>query len=102
MVERFIEIGASGAERPALGQDLNARLCKLGAHHARNRTADDPRDDREDQVESADILVVGGHEPAGKEARLMVRVMMRVRVFMGFQRKRVGGNGAHICLVSAS
>jgi hypothetical protein len=29
-----------------------------------------PADDREDQVESADVLVVRGHEPAGEEAGL--------------------------------
>ena len=101
-MQRLVEIGAAGADRPALGQDLDARLGQLGAHHARDGAADDPRDDREDQVERADVLVVGRHEPAGEEARLMVRVMMRVVRFMGLQRKRVGGNGAHVSLVSAS
>src|SRR4029453_7412846 len=61
-----------------------------------------PREDREEQVERADVLMVGRHEPAGEKARLMVRVMMRVGILMGFQRKRVSGNSAHIFLVSAS
>ena len=34
----------------APGQDLDARLGQFGAHDARNGAADDPRDDREDQV----------------------------------------------------
>ena len=43
------------------------------------RAADDPGDDREDQIERADVLVIGRHEPAGEEARLVVGVVMRVR-----------------------
>ena len=74
---------------------------KHDAHHARDGTADDPRHDCEEQVQRADVLVIGRHEPAGEKARLMVRVMMRVGVLMGLQRKRVGGNGAHVDLVSA-
>ena len=100
-MERLVEIGAAGAERPGLGQDLDAGLRKLSAHHARDGAADDPRDDGEDQIQGADVLVIGRHEPAGEEARLMVRVMMSLVGFMGLQRKRVGGNGAHISLVSA-
>ena len=72
------KLRGAGAERPALGQDLDARLGQLGAHDARNRAADDPGDDREDQIERADVLVVGRHEPAGEEARLVVGVVMRV------------------------
>ena len=51
---------------------LDARLGQFDAHDARDRAADDARDDREDQVERADVLVVGRHEPAGEEARLVV------------------------------
>ena len=101
-MQRLVEIGAAGAKRPGAGQDLDARLGQLGAHDARDGAADDPRDDREEQVQRADVLVVGRHEPAGEEARLVVRVMMRVVRLMGLQRKRVGGNGAHVSLVSAS
>ena len=42
------------------------------------RAADDPGGDREDQIERADILVVGRHEPADEEARLVIGVVMRV------------------------
>ena len=49
--------------------------------------ADDPRDDREDQIERADVLVVGRHEPAGEEARLVVGVMMRVVRFVSLERE---------------
>ena len=42
------------------------------------RAADHAGDDREDQIERADVLVVGRHEPADEEARLVVRIMMRV------------------------
>ena len=56
-----------------------------------DRAADDPGDDREDQIERADVLVVGRHEPAGEEARLVVGVVMRVVRVVGLERKRVGG-----------
>ena len=48
------------------------------AHDPGNRAADDPREDREDQIERADVLVVGRHEPADEEARLVVGVVVRV------------------------
>src|SRR5690606_2347923 len=38
------------------------------AHHARH--------DGEDDVEGADVLVVGGQEPAGEEARLVVVIVV--------------------------
>ena len=40
-------------------ENLDARLLQLHAHGDRERSADDPRDDREDQVHRADVLVVG-------------------------------------------
>jgi hypothetical protein len=40
-------------------EDLDARLLQLQAHHAPTAAADDARDDREDQVQRADVLVVG-------------------------------------------
>ena len=89
------KLALPGADRPALGQDLDARLHQLGAHDAGNGAADDPGDDREDQIERADVLVVRRHEPAGEEARLVVGIVMRVCSVVGLQRKGVGGNGAH-------
>ncbi len=40
-------------------EDLDARLLQFGAHEDRQRAADDAGDDREDQVERTDVLVVG-------------------------------------------
>ena len=54
---------------------LDTRLCQLHTHHTGNRAANDPRENRKDQIERADILVVGRHEPAGEKARLVVRIM---------------------------
>src|SRR5206468_8040655 len=51
-------------------------------------------DDREDQIERADVLVVGGHEPAGEEPRHMMLMMLRPMAFVRLEMERVGG-GAH-------
>ena len=53
-------------------EDLDARLLQLHAHDDRQRAADDARDDREDQVERADVLVVGRIDPA-RASRGMAR-----------------------------
>jgi hypothetical protein len=50
------------------GEDLDARLGELPAHHHRQEAADDARDHREDQVERADVLVVGRIDPADPTA----------------------------------
>jgi hypothetical protein len=55
-----------------IAEMLDAGFGEFEAHHARNRTADDPRDDREDQVERADVLVVGRQEPAREKAGLVI------------------------------
>jgi hypothetical protein len=47
-------------------------MHQLHAHIDRQSAADDAREDREDQVERADILVVGAHQPALDEAQLVV------------------------------
>src|SRR4028118_1090391 len=77
---------------------LDAGPGELGAHDAGDRTADDSGDDREDQIEGADVLVIRGHEPAREEARLVIGVMVRVRLVVGLERQSVGGNGAHLTL----
>ena len=61
-------------------EDLDSRLRKFGTHDARNRSADDTSKDREDKVERADVLVVGRHEPTGKECGLVVCAMMTMGV----------------------
>ena len=70
---------------------LQTRMGEFEAHDARNRAADDPRENREDQVQRPDVLVVGRHEPAGEEARLVVMVVMGPFV-VGLE---VFGGGSH-------
>ena len=60
--------------RPCL-QILDAGIGQFQTHQAGNTAADDTRRDGENQVESTDILMVGGHEPARKKRRLVVRIM---------------------------
>src|SRR5690606_22518011 len=67
--------------RPAM-QILDAGLSEFKAHHARQHAADDAGDDREDQVERADVLVVGRHEPSDENAGLVIMVVMRMIVAM--------------------
>ena len=70
-------------------EDLDARLLQLGAHEDRQRAADDAREDREDQVQRADVLVVGREEPALKEGQRLVGVVMVVPVIVGMVMKVV-------------
>src|SRR3546814_18555856 len=62
----------------AAEQELHARLLQLHAHDQREERADDAGDDREDQIEGADVLMVGRAEPTQHETRLVF--VMRVRV----------------------
>src|SRR3546814_8910277 len=65
-----LHLARSGVEelRPA-GQILDAGMREFETHHARKHAADDAGDDREDQIEGADVLVVRRHEPADEKAR---------------------------------
>ncbi len=75
---------------------------QLHAHQHGEAAADDGRDHRENQVERADVLVVGGEEPPHEEARrvVMMRVAMRARLTVGHDSlplrssllRRRGGN----------
>ena len=56
-------------------ENLNARFMQFHAHGYREHPANDPRDNREDQVHGADILVVGRIEVALQSGRMVVRVM---------------------------
>ena len=77
---------------------LQTRMGEFEAHDARNRAADDPRENREDQVQRPDVLVVGRHEPASEERRLVVMVMMRVvRVIVSLE---FGGSGHGLLTLS--
>ena len=88
----LVEVRRPGADRPGMVEHLDSRLHQLPAHDAGDRAADHSRDDGEDQIERADVLMVRRHEPADEEARLVVRVMMRV---MLLEVECVGG-GAHL------
>ena len=52
--------------------------CKLGPHDDGQQPTDHPRAHREDEVEGADILVVGREQPALREAQLVVVTMSMV------------------------
>ncbi len=58
-----------------IGENLHARFLQLHADAYRERAADDPRANREDQIERADIFMVGGEKPALEEARRVVVVI---------------------------
>ncbi|BBF68192.1 hypothetical protein SBA_ch1_03920 [Sphingomonas bisphenolicum] len=68
-------------------------MREFGAHQAGNAATDDARDDREDQVEGADVLMVGGHEPALEEGWLMIGIVMIVIV--GVVAVMICGDGCH-------
>ena len=74
---------------------LDAGLGQLGPHQARDGAADDPGGDREEQIEGADVLVVGRHEPADEEARLVVGVVMRLVAVVGLEMGGVCGGVGH-------
>jgi hypothetical protein len=57
-------------------EDLDAGLLQLHAHGDGEKTTDDARDDRENQVERPDILVVGGIHPATHETLRLVVVIV--------------------------
>ena len=77
----WVEVDVAAVEpRGDVAEDLQARLGQLPAHQARDRAADDPGEDREDQVERADVLVVRRHEPAGEEARLVIGIVVMLVV----------------------
>src|SRR5205085_4932089 len=75
---------------------------QLPPHDPGDAAADHPRDDREDQIERADVLVIGGHEPASEEARLVVGLVMPRSVrLMRPEVERVGSR-AHDLLVRST
>ena len=55
--------------------ELQARLEQLGADHQRHHAAGEEHGEREPQVQRADVLVVGGHDPAHDAGRV-VRVLV--------------------------
>jgi len=65
-------VGSTGG----IGQKLYAWLLQFHAHNNAEGTADDRGDDAEDQVERADIFVVGGEEPTDKETGGMATMVV--------------------------
>jgi hypothetical protein len=54
---------------------LDTGVHELEAHEHREAHRDQADDRRRDQVEDTDILVVGGHEPAGEKPAIVVMFM---------------------------
>eukprot|EP01038_Epipyxis_sp_PR26KG_P019517 gene19516-27647_t len=61
-------------------EELQAGLEQLGAYHQRQHAAGQQHDEGEPQVQRADILVVGGEQPALVAARMIVGMVMTVVV----------------------
>jgi hypothetical protein len=81
---------AKPVDQPTLAEQLDARLGQFPPNQAGQGTTDQARHDGEQQVEGADVLVIGRQEPAGEETRLVV-MMPVVVVDEGF------GCGGHSC-----
>ena len=64
--------GHEHVEHVRVGEILHARALQLHAHDDRQEAADQARDDREDQVHRADVLVVRRIEPPDEEGWLAV------------------------------
>jgi hypothetical protein len=63
-------------------EELQAGLEQLGADHQRQHAARQQHGEGEPQVQGADVLVVGGEQPAAQAVRVVVCVVMAVRVHM--------------------
>src|SRR3546814_10327171 len=63
--------------RPGL-EELDAGFGQFSPHHTRDHAAYNPRYDGEDKVKRANVLMARRHEPAGKESRLVITVMMMI------------------------
>ncbi|WP_266156557.1 hypothetical protein [Dyella silvatica] len=60
---------------------LQSRLEQLGADDHGEATANEEHRQREDQIQRADVLVIGGHAPAREE--ILRRAVMIVVVIVG-------------------
>ena len=58
-----------------IGKDLQAGLLQLHPHADRQRAPDDPRQQGEDEVHRADVLVIGGIEIAAPSDRMIAGVV---------------------------
>src|SRR5690606_38142991 len=53
-----------------VADELETRFEQLGAHHEGEHAAEQEHEERRDQVEVADHLVVGGRQPRGEDPPL--------------------------------
>nr|GEU28092.1 hypothetical protein [Tanacetum cinerariifolium] len=72
-------------------EELQARMEQLAADHQRQHAARQQHDEREPQVQRADILVIGGKQPA--------RQAMRVRMGFIVGMAVIDSACAHVCLL---
>src|SRR5215218_354925 len=72
-----IMIGTNQLPKPPISTGMTTKKIMVSPEH-RHGDGHEPREEREDDVEGADVLVVGGKEPARHEARRVV-VVARVR-----------------------
>ncbi len=72
--------GHEHVEGVRVGEDLQTGLLELDAHHDGEEATDQPREQREEQVHRADVLVVGGIQIAPPAVRNVMRVVVGVRV----------------------
>jgi len=69
-------------QQAAVAEHLDARLGQFPADQAGERPAHQARHDGEQQVQGADVLVVGGIHPAAPAVRVVVCVVVPVGVVM--------------------
>ena len=66
-----------------IGEILQARFLQFHAHHDGKTTADNPRDQREDQIHHADVFVVGRINVASPSRGIGMAVMRVIVVLSG-------------------
>ncbi len=69
-------LGVLDVAADKLGQHTDARLGQFPADQARQAIADNAGNQREDQIEHADVFVVGRIEPTHEKARLLIVAMI--------------------------
>jgi hypothetical protein len=73
-------------------EELQAGLEQLGADHQRQHAARQQHGEGEPQVQGADVLVVGGEQPARTTVRMVVGVVVAVFVIVCV----IDGAGSHV------
>jgi hypothetical protein len=65
-----------------IGDEVVVGVHQLKAHRDRKPAADHTRADGKDQIERADVLMVGREQPAGEKSRLTRVAIRAVAVFL--------------------